>query len=496
LIFYRLCLHPLANIPGPPLAAATYLYEAYYELVHKGGAQYAPRIRELHKAYGPIVRINPDEVSVADARFHDQVYAPQPEIRDRHPDFSAALGTTNGSFSTPDHYLHRDRRVAYSQFFTSANVMASESLVVKKVNRLCELLSSDRDKCSELRTYFAAIAFDSFYTWGFGNSLELLDNLPFVYQCNQTIETLVTGPPVYRVFPSVLRIVRKIPPTILRHFSHHIARLFDLHAVSKSLLLTWRKMIKKEAERAVLSENEDIKVTATRKLSQPETLFSVLRRSKAVPEEKTAARMAHEGVEMLMASFTPGHTMMFGMYYLHSNPHVLETLRKELDEANPDPAVDLSFRVLNTLPYLRAVVKELLRISFPMGMRLPMICRKDIQYGEWNIPAYTAISVNHRGLVFDPEVFVEPLKFKPERWLDSANVIDEKRYYVPFGKGARMCPGREFASQLVQITLATLIQRFEFQLVDTVWERDVAASRESLLAAPAYGSKGIRLSLV
>ncbi|KAK6957404.1 hypothetical protein Daesc_000188 [Daldinia eschscholtzii] len=202
-------------------------------------------------------------------------------------------------------------------------------------------------------------------------------------------------------------------------------------------------MIKKEAERAVLSENEDIKVTATRKISQPETLFSVLRRSKAVPEEKTAARMAHEGVEMLMASFTPGHTMMFGMYYLHSNPHVLETLRRELDQANPDPAVDLTFRLLNTLPYLRAVVKELLRISFPMGMRLPMICRKDIQYEKWNIPAYTAISVNHRGLVFDPEVFVDPLKFKPERWLDSANVIDEKRYYVPFGKGARMCPGRD-----------------------------------------------------
>ena len=53
-----------------------------------------------------------------------------------------------------------------------------------------------------------------------------------------------------------------------------------------------------------------------------------------------------------------------------------------------------------------------------------------------------------------------------------------------------------FATQLVQLTLATLIQRFEFQLVDTTWERDVAVSRESILTAPAYQSTGVRLNLI
>jgi cytochrome P450 len=86
--------------------------------------------------------------------------------------------------------------------------------------------------------------------------------------------------------------------------------------------------------------------------TQPETLFSVIRRSKIPEEEKTASRMSQEGVEMFMASFTPGRTMMQGMYYLQANPDVLKKLQKELDQINPDPAVNLSFRTLPTLPYL------------------------------------------------------------------------------------------------------------------------------------------------
>ncbi|RYP85753.1 hypothetical protein DL769_000927 [Monosporascus sp. CRB-8-3] len=164
---------------------------------------------------------------------------------------------------------------------------------------------------------------------------------------------------------------------------------------------------------------------------------------------------------------------MLGMYYLHSNPDVLGRLRMELDEANPDPEVDLTFKILNKLPYLRAVMKEILRITFP-----------------------TAISVNHRNILFDPAVFYEPYMFKPERWLDDKNPIDEKRYYVAFGKGGRSCPGKEFATQLIQTTLASLIQRFKFEIIETSWEKDVVASHESLLTAPAFGSKGVKFSLI
>ena len=49
-VIYRLFFHPLAKIPGPKLAAATTLYESYYDFF-KGGT-FTFRVRNLHKEYG------------------------------------------------------------------------------------------------------------------------------------------------------------------------------------------------------------------------------------------------------------------------------------------------------------------------------------------------------------------------------------------------------------------------------------------------------------
>jgi hypothetical protein len=67
LVFYRLNLSPLAKFPGPSLAAATHWYEVYYNLCSKGGGQWDFQTRRLHQRYGPIVRINPDELHIDDS---------------------------------------------------------------------------------------------------------------------------------------------------------------------------------------------------------------------------------------------------------------------------------------------------------------------------------------------------------------------------------------------------------------------------------------------
>jgi hypothetical protein len=50
-VLYNLYQHPLAHIPGPKLAAATYLYQTYYGLAG-GKSRYYLKISELHKKYG------------------------------------------------------------------------------------------------------------------------------------------------------------------------------------------------------------------------------------------------------------------------------------------------------------------------------------------------------------------------------------------------------------------------------------------------------------
>ena len=70
---YRLFFHPLAGVPGPKLAAVTWNYERYYD-VYPNYAQFWKQIGKLHDKYGPIVRINPNEVHIADPELIDVVY--------------------------------------------------------------------------------------------------------------------------------------------------------------------------------------------------------------------------------------------------------------------------------------------------------------------------------------------------------------------------------------------------------------------------------------
>lgn len=54
LVIYRLYWSPLAKIPGPKLAAATFWYEFYYDVVRRG--RYTWKIGELHEEYGMFIR--------------------------------------------------------------------------------------------------------------------------------------------------------------------------------------------------------------------------------------------------------------------------------------------------------------------------------------------------------------------------------------------------------------------------------------------------------
>jgi len=72
LICYRLFLHPLSRFPGPWFAAVSRWYEAYYEVYLSG--QFTFKIAELHKEYGPLIRISPCELHINDPTFYSKFY--------------------------------------------------------------------------------------------------------------------------------------------------------------------------------------------------------------------------------------------------------------------------------------------------------------------------------------------------------------------------------------------------------------------------------------
>jgi hypothetical protein len=102
----RLWLSPIAHIPGPKLAALTQLYEFYYDVIL--GGQYPLKIIDLHKKYGPVVRINPWEVHVEAHNFHPELF----------PDFSR--GCEKRGFT---------QQVCPPRSFTISHVLTHYSLV-------------------------------------------------------------------------------------------------------------------------------------------------------------------------------------------------------------------------------------------------------------------------------------------------------------------------------------------------------------------------------
>ncbi|KAK3003731.1 hypothetical protein RJ639_019458, partial [Escallonia herrerae] len=123
------------------------------------------------------------------------------------------------------------------------------------------------------------------------------------------------------------------------------------------------------------------------------------------------------------------------------------------------------------LPYLQAIVKETLRLH-PTG---PLIIREsseDCKIGPYYIPAKTRLFVNVWAIGRDPTHWENPLEFRPERFVieDQASakrqldVRGQHFHFLPFGSGQRACPGTSLALQVVQTSLASMIQCFEWKV--------------------------------
>jgi cytochrome P450 len=140
-IVYRLYLSPISKIPGPKLAAATWWFEYYYDIIHYG--KYIFKIKELHREYGPIVRISPYEVHISDPKFYDTLYAASNTNRkDRWNWYTAGLGLPKSTLGTVEQSVHRQRRSAMSSFFSKQNVQKLVPLIEERTAKLVTRLES------------------------------------------------------------------------------------------------------------------------------------------------------------------------------------------------------------------------------------------------------------------------------------------------------------------------------------------------------------------
>ncbi|KAI3760269.1 hypothetical protein L1987_50662 [Smallanthus sonchifolius] len=156
-------------------------------------------------------------------------------------------------------------------------------------------------------------------------------------------------------------------------------------------------------------------------------------------------------------------TMIWALSLLLNHPHILKAAQKELD-INVGRKKWVEESDITNLVYLHAIVKETLRMYPPGPLAGPHEAIEDCCIGGYHVAKGTRLIVNVWKLHRDPQVWSDPHEFRPERFLEKHSEVTyqgQNFEYIPFSTGRRMCPAVTYASHVIHLTLARLLQGFD-----------------------------------
>ncbi|BAE64645.1 unnamed protein product [Aspergillus oryzae RIB40] len=468
----RLFSHSLSHIPGPRLAALTWWYEFYYDAVQSG--QYVFKIQELHKQYGPIIRITPDEVHINDVGYLDTIYAPSMTRLDKYDYQLRTLRVPGGVGTTADYYLHRIRREALPPFFSKRNVLWLESVITEKVNQLCGLIAKHAATETPVNLSDAFYGFSNYVVnnFLFAHQTDVLADEQEAARLRHNSHELLKGINMNKHFPWIPDILEALPQLLTRPtMPPGLIDMLELFDRVRAELITIITRISSNTS----GEKESINTGAKGSVYE-----SVLDSPNLPASEKALLRLEQEGALLTLAGTeSPAQTLNIIFYHLLANPSLLTKLREELATL---PTLS-TWTQLEQLPYLSAIIEEGNRLSFGVTARTARIQHTPITYTPSAITTLSAHTAE--------SVFPDPYAFLPERWLGDEG-RERRKFQLTFSRGGRKCLGIELARAELYLVTAALVRKFDLVLWETD-ERDVSFEHDYHVAMPRDGSRGVRV---
>ncbi|XP_054726672.1 probable cytochrome P450 12a5, mitochondrial [Anastrepha obliqua] len=211
-------------------------------------------------------------------------------------------------------------------------------------------------------------------------------------------------------------------------------------------------------------------------IEQPEHKKSVLERL-IKRNDRVAAVMA---MDMMMAGVDTTTSLVAGaLLCLAKNPEKQARLRAEVMRVLPQKNSNFTADALNNIPYLRACLKESLRV-YPIAIGNMRVPQNDLVLSGYRVPKGTLVSMIFSTLQANERYFARPLEYLPERWLRSGEEDHEPNtaaatkcaqslkpsspfVYLPFGFGPRVCVGRRISELEVEAGIARLVRNFNIE---------------------------------
>jgi cytochrome P450 len=189
-----------------------------------------------------------------------------------------------------------------------------------------------------------------------------------------------------------------------------------------------------------------------------------------------------QAVTLLFAGHdTTTTTFTFLLHELGRTAPALQAVEAELDEVlggrDPTPA-DLDG---HKLPVLERTLKETLR-CYPAAWVGPRRTTRDVTLGGMSVPAEIGVQYSSWATHHLPQLYPDPFRFDPDRFLPEREAALPRGAYIPFGGGSRMCLGKRFGEYELRALATVLLTRVRLEPVST--------ADPQIVTTPTLGPKG------
>lgn len=431
-IVYSLYWAPLSQVPGPTISALT----EYWILYKTWNEERIRLTHSLHEKYGPIVRLSPVEVSFADPETIRTIYVGNFD----KSGFYGQFGNFDrlNAFSTLGKQGHVKRRKVISPIYSKSSVCSpqNEARTQERIADTMAYITSHRKNTVEVYNVFHALAMDTVtgFLLGDENGSHFLRSGDW-----SIIES-------YR-----LQSAMWFWTTLMPRFYDYALDKATKFAVGATA--NWCKSNSLPAAKA----------------PSPLSVMSTLKNAGLADMDACSEIQDHTAA----GHETTGATLTFLTYHLSTHPEIQEKLHQELVNAFGKPTGELfqplPYKLVDDLPYLNGVVMETLRLySAIPGAEPRVVPDKGMQYGPYNLPPNTVVSIQPWTVHRDANVYPSPLEFKPERWFESdpEQLRLMNRSFMAFGAGVRMCVGMNLALQEIKLIVASIYRMYSTRVAD------------------------------
>ncbi|KAJ7780769.1 cytochrome P450 [Mycena maculata] len=450
-ILFRIFFDKLSVYPGPWTARVTKGYRFYYDVVQSGGL--LDELHRLHKKFGLVVRIGPNELHFSDPKAFFDIYSHSNLTKE--PTLYNSFPFHEASISYIDPVDASTRRDLLNPMFSRSSILKLQPVIQGKIDKLISRISTSHDEgnCKPIDMHMAyrSATMDIITSYCFADTFDALDAPGFRHPILVGLQTGVTSSWILKYMPWMLHAIENAPDWMVDCLPREHQFFRDLRQFSSSQI-----------------DGYALDPTLLDRADQP-TIFHQLMVPNIKAQGHVPSRRSLMGETMALLAAghdTVGGVCTVGTFHILKNPAVHTQLVEELREVWPDVDSPMGYQRLEKLTYLTAVVKESLRLAHGIVSNLPRVTGVDMQIGDHYVPKNTVVSMSVIFMHLNPDIFPEPERFDPDRWLraSSERLSDMNNNLWPFSRGSRMCLGITLAWCELYLIFAHIFRRTNMEL--------------------------------